>query len=116
MRKIIIQERINEPSDFSFRFVLWATVPVSRQALYADPTKTSVVKDITAEELQDLRDGKFVESQETAEFLAGTSIATIQAKLIERFNTFQAKITTANPWRFYGTSWDGTSWDVKQTA
>lgn len=116
MRKIIIQERINEPSDFSFRFVLWASVPVSRQALYADPTKTSVVKDITAEELQDLRDGKFVESQETAEFLAGTSISTIQTELIKRHTAFQAKITAANPWRFYGTSWDGTSWDVKQTT
>jgi len=116
MRKIIVQERINEPSDFSFRFVLWATVPASRQAIYADATKTSVVKDITAPELQDIRDGKVVESRETAEFLAGTSIATIQAELVKRHATFQAKITAANPWRYYGTSWDGITWSVSQTA
>lgn len=116
MRKIIIQERINEPSDFSFRFVLWASVPAKFQSFYADPSKTSVVKDITAQELQDIQDGKVVESVETAEFLAGTPISTIQAELIKRHTAYQAKINVTNPWRFYGTSWDGTSWDVKQTT
>jgi hypothetical protein len=116
MRKIIIQERVNEPSDFSFRFVLWATVPAARQSQYADATKVSVVKDITAGELTSFRSGEFLEKQETAHYLAGTPIATIQADLIARFNTYQAQVTASNPWRFYGTSWDGTSWDVKQTT
>ena len=115
-RKIIIQERINEPSDFSFRYIMWADVPATRQSQYADPDKTSLVKDITTGELQAIKDGKVIEIQETAEFVAGTPIATIQAELIKRQGIFQAKINAANPWKFYGTSYDGTSWTVKQTT
>lgn len=115
-RKIIIQERVNEPSDFNFKYVLWAVVPVSRQSTYADPLKTSLVKDITAQELSDFRAGVFVEKQETANYIAGTPIAAIQADLINRFNTFQAQVTASNPWKYYGTSWDGTSWSVKTNS
>lgn len=116
MRKIIILERINEPSDFSFKFVFWASVPAARQSFYADATKTSVVKDISGAELTSLRNGEFLEKQDTANYIAGTPIATIQADLITKFNTYQAQVTAANPWRYYGTSWDGASWNVNQTS
>lgn len=115
MRKIIIQDRINEPSDFSFRYVLWASVPTERQPFYADPLKTSVVKDITTQELADIKDGKVLEKQESAEYVAGTPIASIQIDLIKRYNTYQAQVTATNPWKYYGTSWDGSTWNVKTT-
>lgn len=94
---------------------MWAVVPVARRDSYADELKTSAVKDITAPELADFKAGVFLEKTETTNYPAGTSIATIQANLITNFNTFQAQVTAANPWRYYGTSWDGTSWDVKTT-
>ena len=117
MRKIIIQERINEPSDFSFKYVFWATVPTARQTYYADASKTSVVKDITASELTSLRNGEFLEKVETANYVTGTPIATVQADLITKFNIYQTQVTAANPWKYYGTSWDSvTGWTVKQTS
>ncbi len=115
-RKIIIQERINEPSDFSFKFVFWADVPAARQALTANPTASSVVKDITPEELLAIQNGSVVELQDSANYVASTPIAAIQTDLINRFNAFQAKINATNPWKFYGTSWDGVAWSVKQTS
>ena len=109
-RKIIIQNRINEPSDFSFRFVMWADVPAARQPFYADQTKGSSVKDVTAQELQDIKDGKILERSETAEFIAGTSAAAIRSYLISQFNQFQTEANSRNPWQFYGTFWDGSTW------
>ena len=108
-RKIIIQERINEPSDFSFRYVLWADVPAARQSFYADPAKTSSVKDATASELVALRTGAVLEQSDTAFFPAGTTAAVIRTALIARFTTFQDRVTAENPWRFYGTSADFVS-------
>lgn len=115
-RKIIIQERINEPSDFSFRYVFWASVPTARQLLYANPNKTSIVRDVTAGELTAIKNGEILEFQGDGQYIAGTPIATIQADLISKFNSYQTRVNNLNPWRYYGTSWDGTSWEVKQTA
>lgn len=115
-RNIIIQERINIPSDFSFRYVFWAAVPVARQTFYADATKTSVVKDATAGETTALQNGSVVEQQNAGNYPAGTPIATIQTDLIARFNTYQTLITNTNPWIYYGTSWNGTSWTVNTTS
>lgn len=115
-RKIIIQERINEPSDFSFKAVFWADVPAARQSIGADATRTSVVKDATVAELDALKSGAVQEKQEIFQYVAGTPIATIQADLISKFNVFQALVNSTNPGRYYGTSWDGNSWTVKTTA
>lgn len=115
-RKIIFQERINEPSDFSFRFVFWASVPAARQTFNADPTETSVVKDVTAAELTAIQNGQIIEQVNTVNYPAGTTIASIQADLVNKFNAFQAQVTALNPWKYFGTTWDGTAWTVKQTA
>ena len=116
MNKIIILERINEPSDFSFRFAMYATVPATRESKYLNAEKTSAVASLDPTQLQLIKDGKIVESIETAEFLAGTPIATIQAELIKRQQAFQAKVDATNPWKYYGTAYDGTKWTVTQTA
>lgn len=109
-RKIIIQERIDEPSDLKFRVVFWVDVPVARQSYYADPSKTSAVKDVTGAELAAIRVGQIVERQQTALYLAGATVPMIRADLITKWTAFQAEITTTNPWRYYGTSWDGSTW------
>jgi hypothetical protein len=115
-RQIIIQERVNIPSDFSFRYVLWAAVPTARQSFYANPAFVTTVKDATTAEVAALQSGAVVELQQVGNYVAGTPIASIQADLINKFNAFQAQITATNPWQFYGTSWDGTAWNIKQTT
>lgn len=116
MTKIIILERINEPSDFSFRFAMYAVAPASRESKYADATKTSAVATIDPADLQAIKEGKIIESIETAEFVAGTPIKTIQDELIKRQEAFQAKVDATNPWKYYGTAWDGSKWTVAQTT
>ncbi len=115
-RQIIIQRRINIPSDFSFSFVFWASVPSQRQSFYANPTITTSVKDATSGELTALQMGQVVELQATANYIVGTPMGAIQSDLIAKFNTFQVQITNQNPWAFYGTSWDGSTWTIVQTA
>ena len=115
-RQIIIQERINIPSDFSFRYVFWASIPATRQSFNVNALATSTVKDATAAEILAIQNGQIIEQQNTANYISGTPIASIQADLIAKFNAFQAQVTAQNPWTFYGTSWDGTTWTVKQTT
>ena len=109
-RKIIIQERLGEPSDFNFKFVLWADVPAARQSFYADVNKTTTVKDALAAELLAIRQGQILEKQNSASFPAGTTGNQIKTDLIAKFNQFQSEVNSLNPWQFYGTFWDGTIW------
>lgn len=116
MRQIIIQDRINIPSDFSFRYVFWVTVPSSRQSFYANPSATSAVKDASSAELLAIQNGQVLEKQDIGMYVAGTSISSIQADLISKWNTYQAYINSANPWQYYGSSWDGSVWTVNTTT
>lgn len=115
-RKIIVLERVNIPSDFSFKYVFWLSVPAARQTYNANATASSVVKDATAAELTAIKNGSVVEVTGIAEYLAGTSVPTIQADLINKYNAEQAKLNTANQWQYYGSSWDGTTWSLKSVA
>lgn len=116
MRQIIIQERINIPSDFSFRYIFWLSVPATRQTFYANASATSNVKDATAGELTAIQNGQVLEEVYTGNYPAGTPIATIQSDLAAKYTARQTVITNLNPWLYYGTSWDGTTWTVKQTT
>lgn len=115
-KQIIILERLNEPSDMNFRYVLWATVPPTRVSAYADATAISAFKGATQAEIDALKAGSVVERMGLASFTIGTPIATIQAFLLAQFATFQAQITAANPTVRYGTFHDGTSWTPGGTA
>lgn len=114
--KIIILERTDIPSDLNFNVLFWADVPAARQSFYANPTATSQNKQATAGELSALQSGAIVEKVQKFNFLAGTPIATIQAALIDAFNTYQTYINTYNPWVRYGTKWDGTTWTMNSVA
>lgn len=116
-KRIIILDRVDEPSDNSFRYVLWAVVPAARVSAYASATAVSAWRDISALELADLRAGLFTERTDVAHVPAGTTIAQIQAALITRWTAFQAEVTSRNPTQRYGTFWDDTStWTVAGTA
>lgn len=110
-RKIIILES-NPPGtgNIAFKFAMWADVPAARQARYANATFVSEVVGATAGEISALQTGAVVEMVREAQWNAGTTIPQIQAALVAEFNAYQARITAANPWQRYGTSYDGTSW------
>ena len=110
MKRIIILERRNIPSDLDFDYVMWADVPVARQAFYVNATATSAYKSASAEELAALRDGSVIELRDTLGSIASQTIPQIQAALITRFNRFQADVTNNNYYVRYGTYWDGSAW------
>jgi len=109
-KQIIILDRVNEPSDMNFRYVLWATVPAARVSAYADATATSSFKGASAPELTAIQNGSIVERVGMASFSIGTPISAIQNFLLAQFAIFQAQVTAANPTSRYGTFYDGTSW------
>lgn len=109
-RKIIILERLNEPSDQDFRYLCWCDVPQGRESLYANEKKESVFKDATADETAALQEGRVVEFVDVLSNPAGATRAQIKAKLQAKFAEFQARVTNYNPGKFYGSSWDGSTW------
>ena len=122
-RQIIILDQQGFPSDATYRYVLWATVPAARVAAYANPAATSALQPvanvpggITTAELAAIQAGQIVERVGTATFPAGTPAATMATFVIGQWNSFQAQITASNPWGRYGTSWDGTAWTNLGTA
>lgn len=110
-RKIIILES-NPPGtgEIAFKYALWADVPAARQTRYADPAFETQVVGATAGEVAALRSGAVVERVAEARWNQGTTVAQIQAALVNEFNRFQTQITNTNPWQRYGTSWDGSTW------
>ncbi len=115
-KQIIILERTDEPSDLNFNVVFWPVVPSARVAFYADALKTSRFKDISAQELTDLRAGSFIEIYEKVSFIAGTTLNNIRVDLAARFNRHQNDLNNQNPFVRYGTFYDGSSWTAGGVA
>ena len=108
MKKIIVLEKLD--NDLSFRCAFWASVPASRQALYANASATSVYKDASAPEVTALQNGSVIERVETFNYASGTALSAIQNDVVSKFNDFQSYITNFNPFAQYGRSWDGIGW------
>ena len=139
-KKIIILNRLNEPSDMTFRYAMWAVVPAARVSAYANATATSAYSGATAAELLAIQNGQVTERvvvwQATAAVpiatiqaataavpiatiqaaLVAVPIATIQAALVAEFAKFQAEINARNPTGRFGTFWDGATWTLGGTA
>lgn len=111
MRKIILLDRLALGSiDESYRVAFWLEVMPERRAFYANPEAESAVKDISAEELGDLRAGRFVEVVEALTRPQGTTEIEARAMLEMSYLRRQAELNERNPWDRYGTYWDGDSW------
>ena len=110
-RKIILLDRLAlGATDEMYRVAFWLAVPVERRPFYADPNKTSAVKNITAEELGDLRAGQFIEVVESLNKPAGATEEQSQGMLEMSFLRRQADLNVLNPFDRYGTYWDGAAW------
>ena len=87
-------------------------MPVARQAFYADASKTSIYKGASEQDTADIQAGKFIETTREHD-LRDMSLAQIKQTMIDAQANFQAKVTADaayNPWKYYGTRWNGTAW------
>lgn len=111
MQLIIVLERTSV-NPTTIRYVLRATVPVARQPYYADATKTSAYKDADPADVAALRAGEVLERvSEVA--VGGLTVAQIKTALEAAQAEFQARVNEDalyNPYKWYGTSWNGTTW------
>jgi len=108
-KRIIILDRVSGPR-LAFRFMLWADVPSTRQAKYANPTFASAYKDASLAEQTALQTGAVAELVDEISVEPGTTVAQIKTLLETRWAVFQAEVTAENPWSNYGTFWDGAAW------
>jgi hypothetical protein len=66
----------------------------------------------TAADLADLRAGLYLERVDTMN-ITGETIARVKQRMVLGQAAFQAEVTadgTYNPWKYYGTYWNGTTW------
>lgn len=111
MRKIIIQDEILDSSDFTLNYVFWLDVPEERQVILAQDNISSSVKDATAEEIDDLRAGKTIETKGTVWVAKGSAIQAIENKLEQLFSAKQQELNDRDAYKYYGRFFDGQKWN-----
>ena len=108
---IIILDQTGMPSDLNYRVAFWLDVPAARQKFYANPAATSVVLDITAEDLAAIRSGAIHEVVEVIPRPAGTPLASVKQAARDRLPALQAEFNRDNRFNRYGTRWtQATGW------
>jgi hypothetical protein len=111
--RVIVLERV-EPR--TFRYALWADVPLAHQPFYADPALGSAWKGAIAADLTAIRNGEVTERVDVfrAQVAEGATnaavLAAAQTQLEALWTAFQNEITTRATWNRYGSTWNGTTW------
>jgi hypothetical protein len=111
MQLIVILKRTSM-NPVTVEYLLRAAVPASRQAFYANANKTSAYPETPADDLAAIRAGQYIERSSSFS-VSGQTVAQIKTALVTAQAEFQARVTEDgdyNPWKFYGTNWDGTTW------
>lgn len=93
----------------TFRYMLWADVPATRQVFYVT-TANSAWKDAIEADNDALHAGQVVERVDKLVVVAGTTLAQARVLLEAVWQAYQDKITADNPWQRYGSTWDGSTW------
>ncbi|MGE5165129.1 MAG: hypothetical protein ACM3IH_14045 [Sphingobacteriales bacterium] len=107
--RVIVLDRTDPDT---YRYALWADVPLARQKFYANASLKSVWVDATAADNTALQSGSVTETVSEQRVPSGATLTQIEGFLQTRWNDFQTYITNFNPWQRYGSTWDGTSWSV----
>jgi hypothetical protein len=107
---IVIDQLPDDPN--AYRYVLWADVPVGRQARYAKTGATSLWPGATAADNNALATGAMVEFSNIGHVLPGTTLAQIETFLQNQWQQYQNYITNNNPWLHSGSTWDGATWTI----
>lgn len=108
--RIVILDQVGMPSDLNYRVAFWLDVPAERQKFFANPTATSVVVGIQAQDLAAIRSGAVKEVVEVIPQVIGTPFATVRQAARARANALQADFNRDNAYNRYGTYWNGTAW------
>jgi hypothetical protein len=115
LRVIFLAGTPDDPN--TWQAALWADVPGARQSFYAQPTTyISAWSGATAADNTNLQNGSVVEQVITQRVPPGTSISQIEAYLQSVWQNYQNSITNNNPWVHYGSTWDGTTWNIVTVA
>lgn len=101
---------LDQDDPQTFRYVLWADVPLARQTFYANPSAASAWKEATAEDVAALRSGAVVERSDKIVMPKGGMVLQARAILEKNWQGFQDRLTAGAKWTRYGTTWDGTTW------
>lgn len=115
MKKIVILERLDEPSDYNFRVAFRIIIPAAKQLFYSDGTKTSAYPYAAAALIAAIQAGQVEEVVEVMHWTRDASgnpppLNAVAADMETRYNQIQTEMNTRNPWVRYGTSWDGSAW------
>lgn len=108
-KRIIILEHLRSDVN-TVQYVLWAVVPPTRKLFYADPNAVSAYRDTTPSEIIAIQDGSVTEKIFSIQVKEGTTKPQLKSLLESLWSKYQDEISTINPWKNYGTSWDGTVW------
>lgn len=110
---IIVLERISDDSATdSYKYIMWADVPASRQIHYASSAKVSAWANASSQDNANLQSGSIAELSEIQRVPIGWTLGQIETVLQNKWTTYQSYITSHNPWQRYGTTWDGSTWTV----
>lgn len=106
-KRIVVLEQLNT-TPLMFKYIMWADVPLARQAFYAakQTGMVSAWKDAAAGDNTALQNGSVTERVDQATFPAGTTLAQAEAILAAIWTAYQSEITAGNPWSRYGTFMD----------
>ena len=108
--QIIVLEKA-ENTDRGFRLVLWARPPTIRQSYWKliAPQKSAYAF-ATDPENTDIVNGVVAERVHTIIGEANMSQAQFQAEAEAAWARWDEYVQANNPWRRYGTKWDGALW------
>ena len=112
-KKIIILEKTPTQNYFTVNYLFWLDVPVNQQTLRANQSLTSSFPSATAEELQNIKDGKVVEQSGSTSFNIDASNQVIAGDLQIKYANAQSALTNSNKYNYYGTYWDGSTWTIQ---
>lgn len=109
-KQIILLEKA-ENSDRGFRVVLWAITPVARRPYWAFiAPAASAYKLASAQENTDIVNGVVAESLLTIIGDLDSTVPQFQTRAEVAWADWNARVQAFNPWRRYGTTWDGSTW------
>ena len=114
-RKIVILNEDLDSSDLTISYAMWLDVPATRQAVLANATTTSRMKTATQGELDALKSSAVVEVVESKNFPKAAELSTLKTALEARYAVAQAALTATHQYKYYDSSWDGSTWTVGGT-
>lgn len=118
-RRVIILEKTERGPSTSQRFnvLYWLVVPVDRRPIYAKRQENfvSVWPGISGPEAAKFTSGEWTEVGDIFSRPSG-GMAAAMTDLEQNWQKLQDELNADTRYQRYGSSWDGTTWDVKNYA